>query len=62
MRILKHSITPLAAVVAASLGSSEEETVGVLRACLFRCGWRAGRSLVEVYRLPRVGIEQADRF
>ena len=29
---------------------------------LFSCGWRARHSLVEVYRLARAGIDQADRL
>ena len=35
---------------------------GLLHAHLFRCGWRASHSLVEVYRLARVGIDEADRL
>src|SRR5215472_3362452 len=38
------------------------ETRGLLHANLFRCGWRARHSLAEIYRLPRVGFDQADRL
>ena len=38
------------------------EPRGLLHAHLFTCGWRASHSLVEVYRLARVGIDQADRL
>jgi hypothetical protein len=34
----------------------------LLHADMFRCGWRASHSLVEVYRLSRVGVDQADRL
>jgi hypothetical protein len=34
----------------------------LLHARLFSCGWRASHSLVEVYRLAGVGIDQADRL
>ena len=38
------------------------ETRGFLHAHLFRCGWRASYSLVEVYRLACIGIDQANRL
>jgi hypothetical protein len=44
----------------ASLNPSEGRPQGLLHADMFRCGWRACHSLVEVYRLACVGIDQAD--
>ena len=43
-------------------GFSGGETRGLLYAHLFRRDWWASHSLVEVYRLARAGIDEADRL